>query len=203
MQKEHEDRNFEESGGKKPRIRARQKPADFMRVEDIGTMPGLTPFELETKKEMAKLSQTPLDDLVSREDQDGKLKAKKIGKRRINTLIRRGALTRRQRLVYELCYVSKLPDTQVADLLGVSRVTVRRIRQNIRDAFLQQLERQKKRELLIKRAFSLRLNQKQKEVFMLYCRHGLTVKEIAARCGITIWSAYHVLHRIQKKIFPA
>ena len=172
-----------------------------MRVEDIGTMPGMTPFELETRKEMAKLSKTPLDDLVSREEQGSRIRAKKTGKRRINILIRQGALTRRQRLVYELCYVSKLPDAEVASRLGISRITVRRLRQNIRDAFLQHLKRQKKRELLIKRPGFFRLNRKQKEMFTLYYRHGLSGKEIAAKFGTTENNVYHILKRIQKKIF--
>jgi len=203
MCKGNEDRNFTEGVEKKSRQRASQRSADFMRVEDMGTMPGLTPFELETKKAMAKLSKTPLDELISREEQHARAKAKRIGKRRLNRLIQQGALTERQRVVYALCYVKKLTDVEVASRLGISRITVRRLRQNIRDALLQCVKRQKQKEILIKRSYVFRLNRKQKEILTLYCRHDLSVKEIATRLGTTDNNIYHILRRIEKKLFSA
>jgi DNA-directed RNA polymerase specialized sigma subunit len=203
MPNEHEDRNFEEGREKKAKKRTSQKPTDFMHAEDIGTMPGLTPFELEIKKEMAKLSTTPLNELASKEDQEAKLRAFRSDKRIINRLIKEGALTHRQALVYELYYERKLPANEVARRLGVSLITIRRLRQKIRDAFVRGFSMRKKRESTIKRAAFFRLTRIQKRVFTLYFRQGLTVKQICAKLGKGERNVERLLKRIRRKIFSA
>ena len=98
-----------EENGKRKRIRAVEEATDFMRVEDAGQMPGLDPFELEVKKEMASLSRSPADELGDQEVSASEGASAKNAFRKMRRFVRDAGLTKRQRLVYELCFVCNLP----------------------------------------------------------------------------------------------
>ncbi|MDA9101166.1 hypothetical protein N9K06_00670 [Omnitrophica bacterium] len=201
MQEDRKEQELTRNHESKAKTRSRRITADFMRVEDAGTMPALTPFERETRKEIAAQSRTPLDDLAARETQRERLIMFKAGKRKIHELIGQGALTRRQRLVYELSFISRLEDIEIAELLEISRGTVRRLRQKIRLAFVRALKQHRRKQSLIGRAAFVSLTHRQKQVFKLHYRQGIEPNEIAAKLGFSERHVYYVLKRIQKKLF--
>ena len=67
MKEKREDAKHEARPAKRNRPRSKQIATDFTRVEDLGTMPAMAPFELETRKIIAERSMTPLDDLIAAE----------------------------------------------------------------------------------------------------------------------------------------
>jgi DNA-directed RNA polymerase specialized sigma subunit len=203
MQEEREDEKHEEQHEKRNKIRAKTISADFMRVEDSGTMPAMGPLELETRKKIAERSTTPLDALIAAEEKNERGMEAKRGSRALNFLIKEGALTPRQALIYELCYGKKLLESKVACLLGISKRTVRRLRQKARAAFVRGLEERRRRRLYLKKAAFHRLTRKQKKILKLRYREELTVKEIARMFGRTERSVQRVLSRTLKKIFSA
>jgi DNA-directed RNA polymerase specialized sigma24 family protein len=172
-----------------------------MRIEDAGTMPALTPFERETRKEIAVQSKTPRDVIAAEEDENNLRMTFKAEKCKLRTLINEGALTRRQRLVYELCYVNRLPDGEVADLLGITKVTVRRLRSKIKAAFERALKRRRKKKVAIEKAAFFKMTSLQKRIFTLHYQKGFAPSAIASKMKITERSVYYILNRIQKKIF--
>jgi len=203
MQAKREDEKHEEPQAKRKKIRSKEISADFMRVEDIGTMPAMAPFELEARKKIAERSTTPLDGLIAAEEKKERAVERKRGNRALNVLIKEGALTPRQALVYGLCYGKKLRESEVAGLLGISPETVRRLRQKAREAFVRGLAERRRGMLYLKKAAFRRLTRKQKKIFKLRYRDGLSVKEIAGMFGRTERSVQRVLLRTLKKIFSA
>lgn len=198
MQKEHEQEKNQESTRRR---RAKRITTDFMRVEDAGTMPALTPFERETRKIIAAQSKTPRDEIAEKEEEIRKRTAFRFGRRKIRELIKAGALTRRQRLVYELSYVSGLKDDEVSDLLEVSPVTVRRLRLNIKEAFSRALRQQRRRQSAIDRAVYFKMTKHQKQIFKLHFKESLEPKQIAVQMGLSERNVYYILKRIEKKLF--
>ena len=175
---------------------------DFMRVEDIGTMPGQTPFEMETKRRMAALSKTPADELMSAEESRSEQVFRCAALRMLKGLIRRkGFLSRRQRLAYELCYVSKLPDFEVAYLMGISPITIRRLRQELSRSFARAFKKKEQDELLLRKAKFLGLTRRQERIVRLRFCEGFSVEEIANMTGRSRSSVHDVVRRVRKKIF--
>ncbi|OQA54934.1 MAG: putative DNA-binding protein [Candidatus Omnitrophica bacterium ADurb.Bin277] len=191
-----------EENGKRKRIRAVEDAVDFMRVEDAGQMPGLDPFELDVKKEMAALSKTPADELMSVEELRSEQVFKCAAFRMLKGLIRRrGFLPRRLRLAYELCYVSKLPDPEVAYLMGITPVYMRKVRQNLRQSLVRALQKKEQDELLLRKAKFLGLTRRQERIVRLRFCEGFSVEEIANMTGRSRRSVHEVVQRVRKKIF--
>ncbi len=201
MQAKREEGKHEEQHAKRSKIRSREISADFTRVEDIGTMPAMAPFELEARKKIAERSKTPLDGLIAAEEKKERAVELKRGNRALNVLLKEGALTPRQALVYGLCYGKKLLESEVASLLGIAPRTVQRLRQKAREAFVRGLAERRRGMLYLKKASFHRLTRKQRKIFKLRYRDGLSVKEIAGMFGRTERSVQQVLSRTLKKIF--
>jgi len=184
------------------RSRARQLAVDFMRVEDAGTMPAMGPLELAVRKKIAERSRTPLGGLIQEEEKTERTAALRSGKRTLRLLIRRGALTPRQRLIYQLCYEKRLREGEVARTLGIARATVQRLRQKVRGAFIRALARRRREKLIWRSGAFHRLTRRQKRVFRLRFYDGENVKTIATRLGRTERSVQRLLRRALEKIFP-
>ena len=174
---------------------------DFMRVEDIGTMPGQTPFEQETKKEIAAISSTPMDDLMAVEEEIRERMAANAKKRRQRELIRSVGLSKRQRIVFELCYVSGLRNVEVADLLEIAPATVARLRQKVFSSLDRALKKQRIKQALINRVPFIDLTRKQRDVTRLYLEQGLSTKEVAAKTGRTLRSVQRIIKRVRRRLF--
>ena len=163
-----------EENGKRKRIRAVEEAIDFMRVEDAGQMPGLDPFEREVKKEMASLSRSPADELGDHEVAASERASARNSFRNLRRFVRNANLTKRQRLVYELCFVCSLPNREVADLLDISPMTVRRFRQILYLVVAKALQKRQEIQKLWQKSKYARLTQKQKLVLKLYFTEGLS-----------------------------
>ena len=198
MRYKYEKNRSGEENGKRKRIRAVAEPTDFMRVEDVGHNSGLDPFELEVKNEMAALSRSPADVLSDCEVAASELTSSRNAHRGMRSFIRNVGMTRQQRLMYELCYVSNLSNQEVGDLLRVSHVTVSRFRRII----YQIVERaSRKRRELRQKARSIHLTRRQTLLFRLFFNERLSVAEIAARTGKGRRNVEKMLQKVRKKIF--
>ena len=198
MRYKHEKNRDEEAQGKPKRIRAVEESTDFMRVEDAGPMSGLDPFELEVKKEIASLSRSPADELSECEVAASDRATSGNVRRGMRNFIRKAGLTRQQRLMYELCYVSNLSNQEVGYLLDVSPVTVSRFRRII--CLIVERASRKRRELREK-ARSVRLTRRQTLIFRLFFNERLSVVEIAARTGRGRRNIEKILQKVRKKLF--
>jgi len=174
---------------------------DFMRVEDIGRMPEQTRFEHETRKEIVAQSNTPADDLMAGEEGLRSQMTAYAKKQRLHWLIRTAGLSKRQRLVYELCYVSGLPNVEVADLLDLSPTTVARFRQEIFRSLERALQKQGMKQNLTRRVPFVHLTKKQMEITRFHLEQGLSVKEIAATTGRTVRSVQRIIKRVRTRLF--
>lgn len=201
MQEKREDAKHEAHPAKRNRPRSKQISTDFTRVEDLGTMPAMAPFELETRKIIAKRSKTPLDGLIAAEEEKERVSELKSGNRALNILLKEGALSPRQALIYGLCYEKRLSESEVASLLGIAPRTVQRLRQKSREAFARGLARRKRGALFLKKAACQRLTRKQRKILRLRYRDGQSVKEIADMSGKTERSVQRVLLRTLKRLF--
>jgi DNA-directed RNA polymerase specialized sigma24 family protein len=202
MSYKFEKNRSREDNGKRKRVRAVEDAVDFMRVEDAGQMPGLDPFELDVKKEMAALSKTPADELMSAEESRSEQVFKCAAFRMLKGLIRRrGFLPRRLRLAYELCYVSKLPDPEAAYLMGITPVYMRKVRQNLRQSLVRALQKKEQDELFLRKAKFLGLTRRQERIVRLRFCEGFSVEEISKMTGRSRSSVHDVVRRVRKKIF--
>jgi len=164
-------------------------------------MPAMAPFELEARKIIAERSKTPLDGLIAAEEKKERASELKSGNRSLNILLKEGALSPRQALIYGLCYEKRLSESEVASLLGIAPRTVQRLRQKSREAFARGLVRRKRGALFLKKAARRRLTRKQRKILRLRYRDGLSVKEIADMSGKTERSVQRVLLRTLKRLF--
>jgi DNA-directed RNA polymerase specialized sigma subunit len=190
-----------DENGKRKRIRAVEDAVDFMRVEDAGQMPGLDPFEREVKKEMASLSRSPAEEL---EDHEAAVSARATARnsfRHLRRFIRNTGLTKRQRLVYELCFVCNLPNREVAGLLDIAPMTVRRFRQILYLVVARALSKRREYQTILQKSRYARLTQKQKLFLKLYFAEGLSAGQIAERLGKGRRSVERVIQRVREKIF--
>jgi DNA-directed RNA polymerase specialized sigma subunit len=201
MRYKFEKNRSREENGKRKRIRAVEEAIDFMRVEDAGQMPGLDPFEREVKKEMASLSRSPADELGDHEVAASERISARNSFRNLRRFVRNAGLTKRQRLVYELCFVCGLPNREVADLLDISPMTVRRFRQILYLVVARALSKRRENQTLLRKSRYARLTQKQKLVLKLYFAEGLSAGQIAERHGKVRRSVERVIQRVREKIF--
>ena len=204
MEEEREKNEIEKREGRKERIRASQHPVDFIRVEDMGPMSGLTPFELETKRRMAALSKTPVDELISAEESKSQRVFKCAAMRMLMGLIRRkGFLSRRLWLAYELCYVGKLPEEKAAYLMGITRVNMRKVHQNLRRSLARVLKKKKQDEIFLKKVKFLSLTRRQSRIVRLRFCEGFTSTEIAKLTSRSKRGVNEVVQRVRRKLFQA
>jgi DNA-directed RNA polymerase specialized sigma subunit len=103
--------------------------------------------------------------------------------------------------VYELCFVCNLPNREVADLLDISPMTVRRFRQILYLVVARALSKRRENQTLLRKSRYARLTQKQKLVLKLYFAEGLSAGEIAVRFGKVQRSVQRVIQRVREKIF--
>jgi hypothetical protein len=198
MRYKYEKNRSGEENGKRKRIRAVAESTDFMRVEDVGHNSGLDPFELEVKNEMAALSRSPADELSDCEVAASERTSSRNVHRGMRSFIRNVGMTRQQRLMYELCYVSNLSNQEVGYLLRVSHVTVSRFRRII---YLIVERASRKRRELRQKARSVRLTRRQTRLFGLFFNERLSVAEIAVRTGKGRRNVEKMLQKVRKKIF--
>jgi len=202
MQEKQEDAKHEAHPAKRNRPRSKQISTDFTRVEDLGTMPAMAPFELEARRKIAEHSKTPVDELISLEESKSRMAVKCVEMRMLKGLVRRkNFLPRRQRLAYELCYVSKLPDVEAAYLMGISPISIRRLRQELSRAFIRALKKKEQDEIFLRKVKFLRLTRRQDHVVRLCFCEGLSAGEIAKRTDRSKRSVNEVVRRVREKLF--
>ncbi len=171
-----------------------------MRVEDASTRDSLSPFEMEVKNRIA--SERPLEkwteEVKERQAKSGLALAFK-GKLQ-NLLSKEGVLTKRQRDIYELSYVQKLSDPEIAKRLGLARVTVRTLRRALKEALKRAVRKERDLKGFHRKVKQIHLSRTQKTIWRMYQKEGLPVAEIARRLGKTFQTVYWVLQNLLKKI---
>lgn len=168
-----------------------------MRVEDASTHDALSPFEMEVKNKIA--GEMSLKGALDAEELRIKEQLARVFKARLEKLLSKGVLTERQREFYELFYVSKLPDPEIADRMGISRVRVRKLRWSLKEALKRAVKKDKEKEFMDRKAKSIRFTKNQKVVWRMYRKEGLSVAEISRRLGKTPQAVYWVLQNLRKK----
>ncbi len=194
-EKTNEGEDFSET---KKKRRSRVREIDFMRVEGSRQDDPLHPFELEVKKKIADAS-SPLDEIVERETREEQRMILRASRNKLTWLLKEGALTAKQREYFELLYVQKLSNEDVAERLSVTSSTVRRMRQDIPKALHKALSWKRECQRVLKAIAALHLTAKQRVVFRLRYREGLSVSEIAGKLGKPRTAVYNVLARVTKK----
>jgi predicted DNA-binding protein YlxM (UPF0122 family) len=170
-----------------------------MRVEGSLQEDPLHPFELEVKKKLAAAS-SPFDDLAEKEAEDLERKKLKSARKRLAQLLKKGALTPKQNLFFDLFYVKKASNREIARLMSVSRVTVRRYRQKIQSALLRIVRHETETDRIREEMTEAQLTRKQRLILNLRYRDKFDVEEIAKKLGLTKWAVYKLLKRVLKKV---
>jgi predicted DNA-binding protein YlxM (UPF0122 family) len=186
-----------ESNNTTGRRRTRVREVDFMRVEDASTRDALSPFEMEVKNKIAE--EMPLKGALDAEELRIKEQLARVFKAKLKKLISKGVLTKRQREFYELFYVLKLTDPEIAERMGVSRVRIRKLRWSLKEALKRAVKKDKEKELMNHRAKYIRLTRNQKTVWRMYQKERLSVADIANRLSNTPQAVYWVLQNLRKK----
>lgn len=180
--------------------RTRVREVDFMRVEDASTRDSLSPFEMEVKDKIA--AEMPLlKKALDAEELRIKEQLSRVFKAKLNKLLSRGILTKRQREFYELFYVKKLTGREIARTMGVSLSRVRTFRLFLKKALKKAVIKDKQREFMSRRVKHVQLTRIQKSVWRLYQREGLSVTEIARRLGKTRQSVHWVFQNLKNKFY--
>lgn len=188
----------DETNSRKNRRRTRVREVDFMRVEDASIQDALSPFEMEVKNKIA--GEMPLRrEALDAEELRIKERLARVFKGKLKKLISKGVLTNRQREFYELFYVEKLSDREIAKKMGVSRVRVRKLRWSLKEALKRAVKKDKEKEVLARRVKQIRLTRNQKCVWRLHQKEGFSVAEIASRLNKTPQTVYWVLQNLRKK----
>ena len=169
-----------------------------MRVEGTQSEDPLHPFELEVKEKMAA-STGAFNDFTEEADQISKRREKTANHARLVRLSRQGMLTERQRTYFDLFYVEGLSDKEIAACLGVSRSTVRLLRKEIYRRMRRFVAEKESVRRMFRSVKSAGLTKKQKLIFRLRYRKGLTVAQIARVLGRRPSAVYYVLERTRKK----
>jgi len=187
-----------ESRGAKSSKRTRVREVDFMRVEDASIHDALSPFEMEVKNKIA--AEMPLLKQAL-EDEELRIKEQlaRVFKTKLNKLLLKGVLTKRQREFYELFYVKKHTGRETAQLMGVSLVRVRKLRWSLKNALRKTVMKDKEKEFMRRRVTHIRLTKKEKLVWRLYQKEGLSVTAIARRLGKTRQAVDWVFQNLRKK----
>ncbi len=189
-----------ESNRSKSSKRSRVREVDFMRVEDASTRDSLSPFEMEVKNRIA--GERPLEkwteEVKERQAKSGLALAFKGKLRKL--LSKEGVLTKRQRDIYELSYVQKLSDPEIAKRLGVARVTVRTLRCALKEALKRAVRKERDLKGFHRKVKQIHLSRTQKKIWRMYQKEGLPVVKIARRLGKSFQTVYWVLQNLLKKI---
>lgn len=189
-----------ESNNRKSSRRTRVREVDFMRVEDASTHDSLSPFEMEVKDKIA--GEAPgVEKALEAEELRVKEQLARVFKTKLNKLLAKGILTKRQREFYELFYVKKLTGPETAKAMGVALVRVRKIRWAIKKALRKTVLKDKERALLGHRVTQIRLTKTEKTVWRLYQKEGLSVTEIARRLGKTRQGVHWVFQNLKNKFY--
>ena len=202
MSNDETNKNTPDLSGAKKKRRSRVREIDFMRVEGSLHDDPLHPFELEVKQKLAD-SSSPLDELLEKEKHAEERKILRKARSKLTWLLKSNVLTSKQKEYFRLLYVQKRADKDLATRLGVSRSTIRRMRQDIQIALHKALawknecHRVRKR----KEISTLQLTAKQRVVFRLRYKEGLSVSEIARKLGKSRKAIYSVLARVTKLFF--
>ena len=173
------------------------RETDFSRVEGTQPEDPLHPFELEVREKLAS-SASSFNDLATKENQTFGRRKMTANHARLFRLSREGMLTERQRTYFDLFYVEGLLDKEVAMRLGVSRITVRRFRQEISRRLRKFVSEKEAVRRMFRSVKSAVLTKKQKLIFRLRYRKGLTVAQIARALGMRPRAVYYVLERTRK-----
>ena len=105
----------------KRKFKTRLRCVDFNKVEDAWGLEDLSTFELEVKEKMAAVP-SPLEQLMEKEDREELRRA--LGK-----LAKGAGLSPREKVCFRLLYVEGMSVPDAAEKLGLSPITVRRMRQ--------------------------------------------------------------------------
>lgn len=188
-----------ESNSTKSSKRTRVREIDFMRVEDASTRDGLSPFEMEVKNRIAgaKPLEKRIEEIEERQIKSGLTLA---FREKLQKLLSKGVLTKRQRDLYELLYVQKLTDPEIAKRMEVSRVSVRKLRWALKEALKRAARKERELKGFHCKVKQFHLTRTQKSVWRLYQKQGLPVAEIARRLGKTPQAVYWVIQNLVKKI---
>lgn len=187
-----------ETNKAKNRRRTRVREVDFMRVEDASTRDSLSPFEMEVKNKIAG-EMAGLEEALDAEDLRAKEQLARVFKAKLNKLVSKGNLTKRQREFYELFYVRRLMDREIAQRMQVSLSRVRLLRLFLKRALRKTVIKDKEREFMKRKVKHVQLTRTQKTVWRLYQKEGLSVTEIAHRLGKTRQAIGWVFRNLKKK----
>ncbi len=179
--------------------RTRVREVDFMRVEDASTHDALSPFEMEVKNKIAG-AVSGLKGVLDDEETRIKRQLARIFKAKLQKLLSRGVLTGRQREFYELFYVHKLTDPEIAKRMGVSRVRVRKLRWALKETLKRAVKKDREREAVAQKAKYTRLTKNQKLVWRMYHKERLSPSAIALKTGKSPQAIYWVLKNMRKRI---
>ena len=173
------------------------RETDFSRVEGTQPEDPLHPFELEVREKLAS-SASSFNDFAAKENQTFGRRKVTANHARLIRLSREGMLTERQRTYFDLFYVEGLLDKEIAMRLGVSRNTVRWARQEIYRNLRKFVSEKESVRRMFRSVKSAVLTKKQKLIFSLRYRKGLTVAQIARALGKRPRAIYYVLERTRK-----
>ncbi|MFH0986046.1 MAG: sigma factor-like helix-turn-helix DNA-binding protein [Candidatus Omnitrophota bacterium] len=183
--------------GSSHKRRTRVREIDFSRVEGTRPEDPLHPFELEVREKLAGPAGSS-DDLAAKEH-------RVLGRRKITAtharlvrLSREGMLTERQQTYFDLFYVDGRSDKEIASRLGVSRSTVRDFRQEIHRRMRHFILEKESVRRMLRSVKSAGLTKKQKQIFRLRYRKGLSVAQIARVLGRRPRAIYALLERTRK-----
>jgi len=174
------------------------RETDFSRVEGTQPEDPLHPFELEVREKLAG-SASSFNDLAAKENQIFGRRKMTANHARLVRLSREGMLTERQQTYFNLFYVEGLSDKEIAACLGVSRSTVRLLRKEIYRRMRRFIAEKESVRRMFRSVKSAGLTKKQKLIFRLRYRKGLTVAQIARVLGRGPSAVYYVLERTRKK----
>lgn len=171
-----------------------------MRVEDASTHDSLSPFEMEVKNRIAdeRTFEKRAGEIKERQTKSGLALAFK-GK--LQKLIsKEGVLTKRQRELYDFLYVQNLSNAEIAQRMGVARVSVRKLQWALKEALKRAVRKERELKLAHQRVKQIHLSRIQKTVWRMYQKEGLPATEIARRLGKSFQTVYWVLQNVLKKI---
>ena len=173
------------------------RETDFSRVEGTQPEDPLHPFELEVREKLAS-SASSFNGFAAKENQIFGRRKITANHARLVRLSREGMLTEKQQTYFDLFYLEGLSDKEIAARLGVSRSTVRRFRQEIYLRMRKFVSEKEAVRRMFRSVKSAVLTKKQKLIFRLRHRKGLTVAQIARALGMRPRAVYYVLERTRK-----
>ena len=171
-----------------------------MRVEDASTHDSLSPFEMEVKNRIAeeRAFEQRAGEIEEQQAKSGLALAFKGKLRKL--LLKEGVLTKRQRELYDLLYVQNLSNAEIAQRMGVARVTVRKLQWVLKEALKRAVRKERELKVIHQKVKQIHLSRTQKTVWRMYQKEGLPAAEIARRLGKSFQTVYWVIQNVLKKI---